>query len=243
MSQKKLRIIAGPNGSGKSTFIYHVKKNGYFHFHNYVNADEIQKELTETNSYSLNKFTFVTDKEAFNTFVNESSFKEKIADDILDIICFENNAIKIKLVQKSAYIAALIADFIRTQLLENNQSFEFETVMSHHSKIFFLRKARELGYKIYLYFLCTESPQINKLNVSNRVKQGGHFVPKESIEKRYYNSLSLLKDAIITSDVSFVLQNNLKDFTRIYVIKNNEVIEKNGDIPEWFQHYYLNKLK
>ncbi len=242
IQQPKLRIIAGPNGSGKSTFINDVIKNEYFYLHNYINADDIQKELDGSNAYTLNRFSFKTSKADFDKFIAASSFKEKIEDKIEDILFFENNIISIQENKSNSYIAALIADFLRNQLLLNGLSFEFETVMSHESKIDFLKAAKEKGYKIYLYFLCTESPQINKLNVSNRVKQGGHFVQEDVIEKRYYKTLSLLKDAIDNAEVSYILQNNLTDFSSIYVIKSGEIIEQNAAFPIWFQHYYLDKL-
>ncbi len=242
MQQPKLRIIAGPNGSGKSTFINDVLKNGYFYLHNYVNADDIQKELNETGAYSLNKFSIKTSKIDFQKFITTSSFKEKIEGEIDGLLFFENDLIRVRINNASSYIAALIADFVRNQLLENRLSFEFETVMSHESKIDFIKAAKEKGYKVYLYFLCTESPQINKLNVRNRIKQGGHFVPEEVIENRYYKTLSLLKRAMDNSEVSYILQNNLTDFTSIYVIKNSEIVEQNEYIPNWFQHYYLDKL-
>lgn len=239
MNQPKLRIIAGPNGSGKSTFIDEIKKNKYFHFHNYINADEIQIELNKTNCFNLNKFSFTATNLQFSNFIKTSSFKEKIEDSILKNLLLEDNIIRIQNSKSNSYVAALIADFVRVQLLADNSSFEFETVMSHENKIDFLKQAKEQGYKIYFYFLCTESPQINKLNVYNRVKQGGHFVPNDVIEKRYYKTLGNLKSAIKIASVSFIFQNNLANFTPIFVIKNNEIIEQNEIIPSWFQQYYL----
>ena len=55
-------------------------------------------------------------------------------------------------------------------------SFSFETVMSHPSKIKELKKAKEKGYRIYLYFVCTDDAEINVNRVANRIEKGGHPV-------------------------------------------------------------------
>ena len=68
--------------------------------------------------------------------------------------------------------------------------------MSHENKIGFLQKAKNAGYRVYLYFISTEDPAINKSRVSLRVEQGGHPVSDDKISKRYYKSLNILKPAI-----------------------------------------------
>ena len=60
-----------------------------------------------------------------------------------------------------SYLAADIAEFIRQELLSNDISFIYETVMSYSDKIDFLRLAIEKGYRVYLYFIATEDPEIN----------------------------------------------------------------------------------
>lgn len=57
-----------------------------------------------------------------------------------------------------SYLAALIAEFFRVQLLCTNASFSFETVMSHPSKIEFLKEAKHQKFKTYMYFICTQDP-------------------------------------------------------------------------------------
>jgi predicted ABC-type ATPase len=86
-----------------------------------------------------------------------------------------------------------LADFIRQQLLINGISFTFETVMSHESKVDFLHKAKSNGYRVYLYFISTEDPEINISRVKVRVAQHGHHVDPEVIKTRYNKSLSHLK--------------------------------------------------
>ena len=48
--------------------------------------------------------------------------------------------------EEHSYQAALIAEQMRSNLIEEGQSFCFETVFSHPSKIDFVGKAKALGY-------------------------------------------------------------------------------------------------
>ena len=59
-------------------------------------------------------------------------------------------------------------------------TFSFETVMSHHSKVSFLKEVKQAGFKTYLYFICTQDPEINQKRVLNRVSKGGHSVDEVS---------------------------------------------------------------
>lgn len=244
--QKKLRIIAGPNGSGKSTFIEKVRDNEYFQLHNYINSDEIQKIINVAGSYDFNLFPFQTSDEEINLFFTNSGFKKRIEakanKKITELYFIENKIVKLREPETSSYFAAMIADFLRNKFLQNDYSFEYETVMSHESKIEFLKTARSKGYKVYLYFLCCPSPQINKINVANRVKLGGHFVDPGDIENRYFKTLSLLKAAIDQAHVAYIIENTFDKIELVAHLKNNVFMEKKDDPPTWFQKYYLEKI-
>ena len=55
-----------------------------------------------------------------------------------------------------------------------------------------MQQAVAAGYKVYLYFISTESPEINKFRVEARKAKKGHDVPEDKIVSRYYGSLDLL---------------------------------------------------
>lgn len=114
--------------------------------------------------------------------------------------------------------------------------------MSDYRKVEFLQEAKAKGYKIYLYFLCTENIQLNLKNVENRVLQGGHFVEPTKIKERYFKTLNNLLAAIKVADVAYIFQNNMKDFEDIFHKKNNQTIYQSPIPPQWFIHNYLNKL-
>ena len=57
--------------------------------------------------------------------------------------------------------AAKYATELRYSLLEKGEDFVFETVLSAEEKVDFIRKAKELGYFIRVFFVSTSSPKIN----------------------------------------------------------------------------------
>ncbi len=76
-----------------------------------------------------------------------------------------------------------------------------------------LKKANELGYKTYLYFIATESPKINISRVKYRVSRGGHDAPSGS-----------------------------KEFW-LAETQNGKIVEiKTESIPAWFNKYVIKKL-
>jgi predicted ABC-type ATPase len=106
-----------------------------------------------------------------------------------------------------AYEAARIAEEQRQQFLVNQQSFAFETVMSHPSKLLLLEQAQALGYEVNLFFVATKNPLINVGRVQERVIEGGHNVPTNKIVERYYRSLALLPAAIERSSFVAIFDN------------------------------------
>jgi predicted ABC-type ATPase len=142
----------------------------------------------------------------------------------------------------NSYFAADVAEFIRQKLLETGLSFVFETVMSHESKLAFLQKAKEAGYRVYLYYVATEDPAINIQRVEQRVLQSGHDVPEDKIVGRYFKSLQLLKGAVKLSDRAYLFDTsdrNEKDNLFAEIKESNEV-ELFFEAPNWFYKYLAN---
>jgi predicted ABC-type ATPase len=106
-----------------------------------------------------------------------------------------------------AYVAASVADYLRDQLLAAGQSFSFETVMAHRSKIDFFTQARAVGYRTYLYFIATEFADLNISRVRNRAALGGHDVPDNKIVERYKRCLELVGEALSQAYRGFLFDN------------------------------------
>lgn len=252
MRTKRLRMFAGPNGSGKSYLINQLK-NQQISVDPVVNSDELlqllrQSGLVDLNRYGLKNVT-VDDWNRAIQSVPELTTRLKLAETKIPIRFSENFIVCNKTdfsdsnIQFNAYVPALISDFIRYQLVDSNQSFSFETVMSHRGKLDFLNIAKENGYKTYLYYLATDSVTINIQKVQNRVMEGGHDVPKEKIIKRYSKSLELLFDALQIVDRAYLIDTSRKH-SEVILEKNNkgEIEFFSHSIPYWIDKYVYQKL-
>jgi predicted ABC-type ATPase len=240
-STPRLRMFAGPNGSGKSTIksVIGTDLLGVF-----VNPDEIELEIKNSGFLAFEKFGITSDEAKARKFFKESTFlkKQHLSSEIAKL-SFSENKLLFTNIQINSYLASVAADFIRQNLIQEKHSFSFETVMSSPDKVEFLKKSKSNGYRNYLYFVATENPQINISRVQVRVEAGGHSVPNDKIESRYYRSMSLLLEAIKQTNRAYIFDNSGKKATLFAEITNGKNIEiKSSRIPTWFRKYVLDKI-
>lgn len=114
--------------------------------------------------------------------------------------------------------------------------------MSHTGKINFLRQAQERGFRVYLYYIATEDPEINISRVNVRVALAGHGVPPEVIRNRYYKSLANLKAAVQQSNRAYIFDNSQKQASLIAEITNGTdiVLNEAVDLPYGVAEYLMN---
>ena len=239
MNTPRLRMFAGPNGSGKSTLNSIISKEllGV-----YINADEIEKEIKKSDFLDVSLYGIKFDEEDILSFFSNHPLLKKANFDDAGQINFVANKIDFTNVEVNSYYASVTADFIRHKLLKAKVSFTFETVMSSLDKVDFLQKAKKEGYRTYLYFVATQDPIVNISRVQNRVKLGGHDVPKDKIVSRYYRSLSLLAEAVKNSDRAYIFDNSGQDRLWIAQINNAKEFEfKSDSAPEWVDRYLLSR--
>jgi predicted ABC-type ATPase len=237
----RLRMFAGPNGSGKSTIKSKVEEYSLGVF---VNPDEIEVEIKNVSFLDFEKFGINPNKAKVLDFFQCSEFlkKQNLSSEVAKL-SFEKNKLHFNSIQINSYFASVTADFIRQKLMEEKQSFSFETVMSSPDKVEFLQKAHFAGYRNYLYFVATEDPQINISRVEVRVKAGGHNVPKDKIESRYYRSMDFLSEVIKYTSRAYIFDNSGEKATLCMEITNGEIYEtKSYRIPLWVKKYVLDKL-
>lgn len=244
MAVKRMRVFAGPNASGKTTIFKGVLAEIDVELGVYVNADEIETELAKTNIIDFSLYQLTITDQQLKYFFRLSTFSpnKRNEPDLWAKLEVKDNVLNIA-TKVDSYLAADLAEFIRQQLLQNGLSFTYETVMSHAGKIDFFEKAIESGYRVYLYYVATEYPEINISRVNIRVAQKGHAVPPEVVKDRYYKSLNNLKDAVRQTNRAYIFDNSEKQARFICEITEGEDVRLNQvfEVPNWVSEYLLNK--
>ena len=96
---------------------------------------------------------------------------------------------------------------LREDCLKNMKSLIFETVLSSDDKLDFIKRAKEAGFFIRIFFVSTEHPSINASRIARRVMKGGHDVPISKIISRYYKSIVNCMKASKYADRTYVYDN------------------------------------
>lgn len=100
--------------------------------------------------------------------------------------------------QITTYEAAEVASAIRTTLVNQRESFIFETVLSDPvgDKVDTLAKYADAGYTVVLFFIRLNDVDKSIERVAIRVAQGGHDVPDEKLRARFERTQVNLQRAI-----------------------------------------------
>lgn len=235
---KRLRVIAGPNGSGKTTLYLELLKNG-IPLYDFINADEIKLHLEKERQIQL---PFDLESGELAETVSKTTFSRSVKQLFCDgRISSAGNIVRFSQDSINAYSVAAFADFLRTAYLKRGKSFTVETVFSHPSKLQFLSNAQKQGYRIYLYLIATDDPQLNVKRVQQRVDLGGHDVPEATIISRYSRCLENFYPALDFAFRAYFWDNSAREMRLFAELKPDHSLETVGNIPKWFSQYILKK--
>lgn len=138
------------------------------------------------------------------------------------------------------YEAAGLAGRLRRTLLEQRESFVFETVFSDPAgdKIGFLKRVEAKGYTVVLCFIGIDGPEVSEERVAMRVLQGGHDVPTKKLEERYPRTLKNLAKAIGELPNVLVFDNSdlSRPFRKVAVFERGNATEMHAPLPRWVPH-------
>ncbi len=94
--------------------------------------------------------------------------------------------------------------FVRTR-----QSFAFETTCAGRGHARMLRMCRVTGYRVTLLFLWLPSPEAASSRVARRVREGGHSIAPDVIERRYWAGLRNMRNLYLPlANVALIVDNS-----------------------------------
>jgi len=89
--------------------------------------------------------------------------------------------------------AALRAGRLMLELMAeraaSGKSFAFETTLAARNFAKSIMRWRSQGYRVKLYFLALPSAEIAIARVAERVRQGGHNVPDDTVRRRFISGM------------------------------------------------------
>ena len=136
-----------------------------------------------------------------------------------------------------AYQAAEVAGQLRKALVDQGESFVFETVFSDPvgDKLEFLKRAEKKGYTVVLCFVGLDGPALSEERVAMRVLQGGHDVPSDKLRARYPRTMANLAKAIKELAYVLVLDNSdmRRPFRKVAAFERGKMIERRAQLPRW----------
>ena len=102
------------------------------------------------------------------------------------------------------------------ELLQKGKTFAFETTLATKSYKQKIEWAQANGYEVTLLFFWLDSPNMAKKRVAQRVAEGGHSIPSQTIERRYHNGIANLFAIYIDMvDICYIFDNSEGERTPI----------------------------
>ena len=102
------------------------------------------------------------------------------------------------------------------ELLQKGETFAFETTLATKSYKQKIEWAQANGYEVTLLFFWLRNVTMAKERVAQRVAEGGHSIPLETIERRYHNGIANLFAIYIDMvDICYIFDNSEGERTPI----------------------------
>ncbi|MGY3213577.1 zeta toxin family protein [Mucilaginibacter sp. HD30] len=106
-------------------------------------------------------------------------------------------------------------------LMNEGVDFAFETTLSTKSYVSLIKKAKKAGYTVTLLYFWLSSPEVAVDRVAKRVSKGGHHIPDDVVERRYYRGIMNLFKLYIPICDNWTIINNMALKVEVVVEKVN----------------------
>lgn len=118
--------------------------------------------------------------------------------------------------------------------MKRGVSFTQETTLSGTRTEKTIRRAKECGYYIRLYYIGLNTAEESVKRIRNRVEKGGHHIPTEDVQRRFQQRFESLIRVLPYCD-EVTLFDNENGFVEVAEYTNGELIVKGDYKPQWLQ--------
>ncbi|MGC1679534.1 MAG: AAA family ATPase [Candidatus Binataceae bacterium] len=122
-------------------------------------------------------------------------------------------------------------------LIQTGRSFARETTLAGRTILATMVRARSSGYRIGLIYIGLRNVELAISRVRVRVSKGGHDVPEADIRRRYTRSLDNLKQVVLQTDQSHILDNSSARHPaiRLMELRAGKIVYQRERLPRWLQ--------
>ena len=118
------------------------------------------------------------------------------------------------------------------ECLEKGISFTQETTLSGARTERTIRRAKERGYTIRLYYIGLDTMEESLGRIRNRVAKGGHDIPREDVERRFSTRFADVLRILPYCDEARFFDND-NGFVEVAEYRNGELIPRVSNPPRW----------
>lgn len=120
------------------------------------------------------------------------------------------------------------------ECLEKGTSFTQETTLSGAHTERTIRRAKDLGYTIRLYYIGLDTVEESLGRIRNRVAKGGHNIPREDVERRFSTRFADVLRVLPYCDEARFFDND-NGFVEVAEYRNGELFPRVADPPRWLR--------
>jgi predicted ABC-type ATPase len=148
----------------------------------------------------------------------------------IDEIVGDLGSWKDKFLQIKAARAAMI---MINNCISQGISFHEETTMPGGVMLKMMKRAKEAGYSIVMYFVGVDDIEIAIQRVHRRIEKGGHGLDDNLIRKRYERLTECIHDVVPVCD-RIVFYDNTVRFRQVAIMQDGVLLDCDHDLPSWF---------
>ena len=119
------------------------------------------------------------------------------------------------------------------ELAAERVNFAFETTLGSRTFARWIAELKQTGYAFHLFFVWVPSAEVSIQRVQGRVKAGGHFVPDETVRRRYQRGLENFFNLYEPLADSWKMYNNLNLENPSLIAEKSGTIETVHDEALW----------